>query len=163
MTIYQNAACDDQKLSDEEVYERDNIQLKILQVIKNFMYNEAAEIKKEVLDYFSLNLIFEKASFGIAPHDLKNCLPLTDLLNVRLQQKIIAFEILRNFTAGSPQFNSLLIECYENDFINLGYPKGEFSLPKTWTEFLIANITKFKIFLPELINSNIDEMENFIK
>lgn len=163
LTIYQNAACDDQKLSDEEVYERDNIQLKILQVIKNFMYNEAAEIKKEVLDYFSLNLIFEKASFGIAPHDLKNCLPLTDLLNVRLQQKIIAFEILRNFTAGSPQFNSLLIECYENDFINLGYPKGEFSLPKTWTEFLIANITKFKIFLPELINSNIDEMENFYK
>ncbi|RCK63957.1 hypothetical protein Cantr_10434 [Candida viswanathii] len=163
LTIYQNATSDNQTLSDEEVYQRNTIQLKILQVIKNFMYNEATEIKKEVLDYFSLNLIFEKASFGITKQDLKHCLSSSDLLTIRLHQKIIAFEILRNFTAGSPNFNSLLIECYENDFLNFADSKGVFNLPKTWSQFLIFNITNIKIFLPELINSNIDELEVFYK
>lgn len=161
LTIYQNSESVNGVLSDEENYERNIIQLKILQVIKNFMYNEATEIKKEVLDYFSLNLIFAKASFGINPQDVKNCLSSSDLLNVRLQQKIIAFEILRNFTAGSPNFNTLLIESYENEFIHLGFSDVEFSWPDTWTQFLIGNMTNFKIFLPELTNTNINELDSF--
>ncbi|KAL6449636.1 hypothetical protein SBY92_004553 [Candida maltosa Xu316] len=166
LTIYQKSSTEDEpevnEKEDEEIYQKNVIQLKILQVIKNFMYNEATENKKEVLDYFSLNLILEKASFGITEgKTIRSAVPTnSDVLHVKLQQKIVSFEILRNFTAGSPNFNSLLIESYENNFIQFAKAKN-IELPSTWIEFLISNITNIKIFLPDIITNSMKEMELF--
>ena len=59
LTIYQNSSTDNEieesipitsskgQSTLEEIYQNNDIQLKILQVIKNFMYNEATENKKK--------------------------------------------------------------------------------------------------------------------
>ncbi|KGU17872.1 hypothetical protein MEM_00994 [Candida albicans L26] len=168
LTIYQNSSTDNEieesipitsskgQSTLEEIYQNNDIQLKILQVIKNFMYNEATENKKEVLDCFSLNFILQKASYGLGDnnesisHHKSRLVDNTHITQIKLQQKITAFEILRNFISGSPHFNALLIDAYENDFVQFEYANGNTGIPNTWFQFLIQNVSNVNIFLPDL-------------
>lgn len=165
LTIYQNSSTDniDESIPItsskgqsilEEIYQKNDIQLKILQVIKNFMYNEATENKKEVLDCFSLNFILQKASYGLGSnetnsHHKSRLIDNAHVRQIKLQQKITAFEILRNFIAGSPHFNSLLIDAYEKDFVQFEHANGNTGIPNTWFQFLIQNVSNVNIFLPD--------------
>ena len=74
----------------------------------------------------------------------------THITQIKLQQKITAFEILRNFISGSPHFNALLIDAYENDFVQFEYANGNTGIPNTWFQFLIQNVSNVNIFLPDL-------------
>ena len=74
---------------------------------------------------FSLNFILQKASYGLGDnnesisHHKSRLVDNTHITQIKLQQKITAFEILRNFISGSPHFNALLIDAYENDFVSI--------------------------------------------
>ncbi|RLV94561.1 hypothetical protein JA1_001655 [Spathaspora sp. JA1] len=146
--IYQNSSTDFDKslkldkLTEEEIFQRNEIQLKILQVIKNFMYNETTENKQELMDYFALIYILKKASYGIGDYNYDPN-ESTDISKLRLEQKLVAFDILRNFTAGSPTFNVVLINTYEQEFAN-----NMNQLPDKWFQFLSSNIRNVKLFIP---------------
>lgn len=149
--IYQNSTSDFDEVSgltEEDVFERNVMQLKILQVMKNFMYNEASENKQEVLNFFPLSLILQKANFGIPPSDRSTSEP-KETRETKLQQKIVAFEILRNFTAGSPSFSRILREAYTDEYLRNERPEVRPFLPQNWSEFIIRNITEGSIFLSD--------------
>ncbi|KAK6205210.1 uncharacterized protein RJT21DRAFT_79936 [Scheffersomyces amazonensis] len=149
--------------TNEEIYQKNIIQLNVLYILKNFMYNEVHENKRDLLQYFSLNEILLKTLYGIIEeeeednnndineNDEKNKKLIADIKRLRLQQKLIAFDTLRNYTAGSTNFNTILIETYENDLV-CKYP--QYNLPKKWYEFLILNITTTKIFAVNRKNSS---------
>ncbi|KAI5965514.1 hypothetical protein KGF57_000780 [Candida theae] len=149
--IYQNSASDLENVSDitnDEIFERNVMQLKILQVMKNFMYNEASENKQEVLNFFPLSLILQNANFGLVAVDNLSSLP-NEILKIKIQQKVVAFEILRNFTAGSPSFSRILRDSYINEYLCKEEPEFQKLLPQDWTEFVIRNLTEASVFIPQ--------------
>ncbi|KAI5963713.1 uncharacterized protein KGF55_002593 [Candida pseudojiufengensis] len=133
--------------SVEENYENCLIQLKILQVIKNFMFNEASENKREVLNYFPVSFIFHTANYGVGGYG-RDPFGSTEVRQLKIDQKIVAFEILRNFTAGSPSFTQILRESYVTDYWDSGYD-GKQGIPINWPDFVLQNLTKVWLFLPE--------------
>lgn len=137
LLIYDNSTTDDTSLilSGEEIFQRNMVQLNVLQILKNLMFNENNETKAELIEVFPLDIIFQKASYGLVVSKDPN-----EIKNVKLQQKIVAFDILRNATAGSPNFNEVLVKNYENEFCK------HHKVPKTWTEFLITNIQGVEVF-----------------
>ena len=76
LTIYQNSSTDNEieesipitsskgQSTLEEIYQNNDIQLKILQVIKNFMYNEATENKRSFRLFF-VKFYFTKGKLWI--------------------------------------------------------------------------------------------------
>ena len=160
--IYQNSATDSDdvsNLTEEDIFERSVMQLKILQVMKNFMYNEASENKQEVLNFFPLSLILQKANYGITGLDSMVSLP-KETKEIKLHQKVVAFEILRNFTAGSPSFSKILRESYINEYLSNEKPELQALLPQNWSEFVVRNLTEASIFTQvrrESFNFNDDD------
>ncbi|KAI5969247.1 hypothetical protein CANMA_001694 [Candida margitis] len=149
--IYQNSATDFDdisELSEDDVFERNVMQLRILQVIKNFMYNEASENKQEVLNFFPLSHILQKANYGIISSVASSALP-KETMETKIHQKVVAFEILRNFTAGSPSFSQILRESYINEYLNNEQPEVQPLLPQNWSEFVTRNLTETSVFLPQ--------------
>ncbi|KAI5951220.1 hypothetical protein KGF54_004294 [Candida jiufengensis] len=147
-TIYQRSSeISGKQVTAEEIFENNVIQLKILQVIKNFMFNEASENKKEVLNYFPVSFIFQKANHGIVHENIKKSNIEIDSLKVN--QKIVAFEILRNFTAGSPSFTQILREAYVTDYWENEKYDSKTDIPINWPEFILSNLTNVSIFLPK--------------
>lgn len=136
------------KTNDEEMFQKNTIQLSILQILKNYMYNENQENKKELIEYFPISILFDKIVYGVAKsdnihgHDVGG--ESEEIKGLRLQQKIVAFDILRNLTAGSPYFSQYLIDAYDNKLDD--DVKKEDKLPMSWADFVIANITNFENF-----------------
>ncbi|CCG20897.1 hypothetical protein CORT_0A05090 [Candida orthopsilosis Co 90-125] len=164
--IYQNSATDFDVdvsgLTEEDIFERNVMQLKILQVMKNFMYNEASENKQEVLNFFPLSLILQKANYGITGSGTSS-VP-TETSETKLRQKVVAFEILRNFTAGSPSFSQILRESYIDEYLNNEKPELQPLLPQNWSEFVIRNLTEASIFTPQSTQSfNFDNDETLVE
>ncbi|KAK6459454.1 uncharacterized protein RJT20DRAFT_124688 [Scheffersomyces xylosifermentans] len=159
--IYQNATTSAEvgnfnldKLSDEDIFQRNVIQLNILRVIKNFMFNETNENKKELLDYFPLIFLFQKTTYGLCDYREDEA---TEVKKLKAQQKLVAFDILRNFTAGSPNFNAILINSYEKDFVTFA---DQVNLPRTWSDYIVATIRNVKIFTN--LDGSIDEDDEFL-
>ncbi|CAI5757069.1 unnamed protein product [Candida verbasci] len=141
--IYEMNTTDDIELSEEDKFQKNTIQLKILQFIKNLLYNEATDYKLDIIECnFSMLYILRKASIGLIKIDLNNSSEISQLL---IQQKIVSFEILKNFTAGSPNHNQLIIKEYEDPF----YSIFQNELPNNWSSFLVENIMNVKLFLSD--------------
>ncbi|CAK9436074.1 uncharacterized protein LODBEIA_P06320 [Lodderomyces beijingensis] len=147
-TIYHNSSSDAEfepaPLNEEDEYERDLVQLKILQVWKNFMFNEAGENKSEATQYFPVSFIIRKASYGLTAKDVTADLS-PENKQIKIQQKIVAFEILRNYTAGSPQLAETLRVAYREEFVDPEMDVEKF--PATWADFLVSNVVETSIFL----------------
>ena len=145
-----------QRWPAEEISQNNVVQLKVLQVIKNFMFNEAAENKKEAISYLPLSSIFEKASFGLSSDNLEDTA--SEIQYLRTQQKIVAFEILRNFTGGSPPLCEILKKSFATEYTinqqqlsdntnSTNFASHHQSL-LGWNEFVYASLVNVRGFLP---------------
>lgn len=130
---------------EENILQMETIQLNVLQIIKNYMYNENQENKIEMLSYFKLSTIFDKTLIGIT-NEWKNKRISAEVRQLLLKQKIVAFDILRNLTAGSPHFSEHLTEVFERDYLT-SIPSLS-GAPRDWTEYLIRNIVNYELFDP---------------
>ncbi|KAK6461039.1 hypothetical protein DFJ63DRAFT_307964 [Scheffersomyces coipomensis] len=157
------------KYSISDIYRANTIQLNVLQILRSYMYNETNVNKKDVLSYFPLDEILLNTLYGLIFDDANESEHyinennededestkklLQELRHLKLKKKLRAFNIIRNYTAGSPNFNNNLIENYETLFIKK-YP--QYKLPSKWHEFLILNLTSINIF-PERKKYDIEE------
>ena len=130
---------------EENILQMETIQLNVLQIIKNYMYNENQENKIEMLSYFKLSTIFDKTLIGVT-NEWKNKKISAEVRQLLLKQKIVAFDILRNLTAGSPHFSEHLTEVFERDYLT-SIPSLS-GAPRDWTEYLIRNIVNYDLFDP---------------
>lgn len=123
--------------SEESKHQMLLTQLNVMQVIKNYMFNETNENKSEILDFFPLISILENTFYGF---EIKEELEVFKF--IKLQKKLASFDILRNFTAGSPLFAKELVQTYESswDFYR------EYDLPPKWFDYVVATLTNFRIF-----------------
>lgn len=112
------------------------VKLNVLQVLRSFMGIETNENKMEVLDHFGWHSIFSKASFGVFHSDFS-----PESKRLRIQQKLVAIDILRNCTAGSEELCKNLVEFYQNEFVRV-----HVGLPRSWPEFVIMNIENGDLF-----------------
>jgi hypothetical protein len=117
-------------------YQYNTIQLNVLQILRNYMGIETNENKKNLFEYIPLTAILEKASFGLIKEDVS-----LEIKPLRIQQKLVAMDILRNCTAGSETLCDEITVTYDKKFVSY-YP----SLPRKWFDFVIANITNFELF-----------------
>jgi len=117
-------------------YQYNTIQLNVLQILRNYMGIETNENKKNLFEYIPLTAILEKASFGLIEEDVS-----LEIKPLRIQQKLVAMDILRNCTAGSETLCDEIMETYDKKFVNY-YP----SAPRKWFDFVIANVTNFELF-----------------
>lgn len=129
--------------SREIAFEQLRIQLAILQLVKNYLYNENEEIRKVIWGYIPLALIFEKALYGVSS-------PTEHFKELHLQQlqhKVISFEILRNLTAASSHFSELMIGAYDS-FVAQQMQRLNFycEVPETWNQFLVKNLMSYYLF-----------------
>lgn len=146
------------KIDEEDCFQKNTIQLSILQILKNYMYNENQENKKELIEYFPISILFDKITYGIGTiDDFENYGKgdSEEIRRLKLQQKIVSFDILRNLTAGSPYFSQHLIEAYDNNMGNNA--GGQEKLPMGWTDFIIENITNFQNFESESERVNLNK------
>lgn len=145
-----------EEFNENEKFQNSTIQLSILQILKNYMYNENQENKKELIEYFPIAMFFDKMVYGIADENTDGS---KEIRQLKLRQKIVSFDILRNLTAGSPYFSQYLIDMYENEFVLSGTNAID-NFPMDWTEFLIKNMTDFKLFDLDGQNSSEDILRN---
>ncbi|OBA19828.1 hypothetical protein METBIDRAFT_45154 [Metschnikowia bicuspidata var. bicuspidata NRRL YB-4993] len=136
----------------EIAFEQLKIQMGILQVIKNYLYNETEENRRMIWDFFPLSLIFELSLYGVFVDTEAD----SQLHEIRLQQKIIAFEILRNLTAASPYFS----EAIEKLYVEFATRNANFQpLPRTWNKYILESLLSFDLFLPfKNLRSDIDKL-----
>lgn len=118
------------------------IQLNVLRVLKNFLYNENQENKKELTFYFPIETFFKKITLeeAISSKTSGN----EYVRKLHLEEKIVSFDILRNLTAGSPYFSSRLVQLYEKEFAAKNERHG---VPKSWNDFVVNSLTKFDDFV----------------
>ncbi|GEQ68417.1 hypothetical protein JCM33374_g2085 [Metschnikowia sp. JCM 33374] len=134
-SIHSKKQCDKKDQKNKEVhevaYEQLKVQMGILQVIKNYLYNENEENRRIIWDYIPLSLIFELSLYGTTTRIEAEL----ELHKLRLQQKVIAFEILRNLTAASSYFSesieSLYFQFATQEVVNC---------PITWGHYLLENL-----------------------
>ncbi|CUM67583.1 uncharacterized protein PRCAT00005283001 [Priceomyces carsonii] len=153
--IYQRFANveDTSPLSDEsDLYRRNIIRLNILHVLKNFIFNENIETKKEINEAVPLSLLFERASYPLCGYTDE----LIQIKSLKMQQKIVAFDIFRNYTAGSSKFNKIIVDHYENVF-----SEGH-TIPSSWEDFLIANIKNLTPFSSSDTNVNFEDNDDLL-
>lgn len=154
--------------SSQNTIDGEQLNLIVLQVIKNLMYNENENNKiKLVNNYFQLSLFLPYLNYNKTVEDLAIELEgtstpsneVTEIHNMKLAQKLTSFDVLRNLSTNSNYFNqSLSLFISENLNIN-------------WDKFLIINMTNLSIFNPQFSkfsNKNIinllinDEYTNLI-
>lgn len=122
----------------------EQLNLIVLQIIKNLMYNENEDNKiKLVSKYFQLSTFLPYLNYRKTVKDLKleledhSSKEVEEIHNLKLGQKLTSFDVLRNLSSNSNFFNqNLSIFISENLNIN-------------WDKFLIINITNLSIFNPK--------------
>lgn len=134
---------DDTLEGEENILQMETIQLNVLQIIKNYMYNENQENKIEMLSFFKLSTIFDKTLIGIT-NEWKSRKVSPEVRQLLLKQKIVAFDILRNLTAGSPHFSEHLTEVFEKEYLTTLSP--DLGAPRDWNEYLIRNTMNYELF-----------------
>lgn len=123
--------------SRDVVYEQLREQLAVLQVIKNYLYNENEENRKFLWDYIPLLLVYEKTLYGIAAPPEEDA----ELHSLLMQHKTIAFAIMRNLTAASGFFSEAIRETYL-EFVQ----ESSRAVPKSWNDFLLQSLMRFDLF-----------------
>lgn len=123
-------------------YELCQVQLGVLQVIKNYLFNENEENRKYVWEYIPLSVVFEKSLYGIIVPASEDY----EIHRILLQHKVIAFEILRNATASSTYFSERMKELYLEFVISL-QQEGICYIPSTWNEYLVSNLLSYDLFV----------------
>lgn len=123
----------------EIAYEQLREQLGVLQVLKNYLYNENEENRKFVWDYIPLTMIFDKSLYGLTMPAEQD----KELHNLLLQHKIISFEIMRNLTAASAYFSEIIKESYE-EYLR---QKSELQIPTEWNDYLLGNLMCYGLFV----------------
>lgn len=131
-------------------YEHLREQLGVLQVLKNYLYNENEENRKFVWDYIPLSMIFDKSLYGISTPAEQD----QELHGLLLLHKIIAFEIMRNLTAASAYFSEAIKGSYE-EYLQREVQNGV-QIPTSWNEYLLQNIMSYDLF----VDSEKDDPEN---
>lgn len=150
--IFTRAALDTDGTVEDDLEKEENclqmqtIQLNVLQIVKNYMYNENQDNKIELLSYFKLSTIFDKTLIGIT-RDWREKTRSPEVRQLYLKQKIVAFDILRNLTAGSPHFSEHLTDAFEKEY--LPSVSNAIGIPGDWTDYLICNIVNFELFDPK--------------
>lgn len=145
ISIYENAQRDSQTADRTERLQHHTIQLTVLQILKNYSFNENQENKKELLEYIPISIIFDKSMYGLNGIDADD-----ELKEVQVKQKILAFDVLRNLTAGSLYFSEKMREFY------VEYLHSRSDLyPQDWTEYLITNMLSFELFVDFPPNHNV--------
>lgn len=130
---------DENQLNKEIVHEQLRVQIGVLQVIKNYLYNENEENRKFVWDYIPMSLIFEKSLYGIMtpPEDDD------ELHKLQIQQKVVAFEIMRNLTAASAYFSGSINDFY-GDYVRDHCGDNRIT---SWNDYLLENLLSFDLFM----------------
>lgn len=111
--IFRNSMAErDKSSSEDERFQLNTVQLSVLQILKNYMYNENQENKKDLVKVFPVTILFDKILYDV---DTSEKVGHESIENkkLRLQQKIVCFDILRNLTAGSPYFSRYLSHAFE--------------------------------------------------
>ncbi|ODV76928.1 uncharacterized protein CANTADRAFT_72348 [Suhomyces tanzawaensis NRRL Y-17324] len=149
---------DDMAVKTEDVYQRNFVKLNIMQVIKNFLYHETNENKQELLEYFPLATLIEKTFYcperKFSEDSFKSNIEIHQL---KLKQKLVAFDILRNFTAGSPHFNQIVINTYEESY----WLHREYELPNSWDEYIQYTLVDSVPFTG--VEGQFDSEEGFLR
>lgn len=123
-------------------YELCQVQLGVMQVIKNYLFNENEENRKYVWEFIPLSIIFEKSLYGIlipASEDY-------EIHRMLLQHKVIAFEILRNATASSSYFSERIKGLYL-EFVAAQQQAGTCYIPSDWNDYLVSNLLSYDLFV----------------
>lgn len=128
--------------SREAVFEQLTIQLGVLELIKNYLYNEIDENRKFVWDFIPLSMIFDKSLYGIIDESDED----PELHRILLLHKIIAFEIMRNLTAASAYFSKVIKESYL-EYLMVKHQEGKAYVPKSWNDYLLENLMSFDLFV----------------
>lgn len=140
----------------ECAFEQLRVQIAVLQVIKNYLYNENEENRKFVWDFVPLSTIFEMSLYGTGSPTEED----SELHKLQLQNKVIAFEIMRNLTAASSYFSEAIKELYL-EFVRQQLQNG-CNVPQTWNEYLLENLMSFELFMDGESEMEPTE-ENFFK
>lgn len=149
LLIYKNNQ-DDTKILNS--INKEQINLVFLQIIKNLMYNENEDNKIKLIDkYFSLEIFTPYLQYGSTPLSKSTLSEDTEIHNLRLKQKLIMFDILRNLSSNSNYFNEILSEFVGS------------KLKINWDKLLIMNITNLKLFNPQLTKFNNFNLINLMK
>ncbi|KAF5213065.1 hypothetical protein E0198_000580 [Clavispora lusitaniae] len=135
----------------DTAYESSKIQLGVLQIIKNYLYNENEENRKYMWEFIPLSIVFEKSLYGILIPACED----NELHKMLLQHKVIAFEIMRNLTASSTYFSEIIKDLY-TEFVQEQEKEGLHHLPSDWNDYLVSSILSFDLFVDV---STIDKLE----
>lgn len=122
-------------------HEQLQIQTGVMKVLKNYLYDESEEDRKDVWDYIPLLAMFEKSLYGTAGP----CEAEQSIHEMLLEQKVISFEIMRNLTVASSYFSESIRESYLQ-YAHLN-PFGDHEVPLTWNDYLVGNIMSYELFL----------------
>lgn len=141
--IYHNSTTGGEILGDS-TYQKNVIQLDVLQIVKSYMYNENQENKKELLEFLPLSMLFDKILYGIV--NKKTSGEDEEISSLKLRQKLVSFDVLRNLTAGSLHFSETISESY----LLYVEKKHDHSVPQTWTDFFVENVFNFELFVDEM-------------
>lgn len=152
--IYHNSATGSSKAGDA-TYQKNVIQLDVLQIVKSYMYNENQENKKELLEFLPLSMLFDKILYGIVDKRVPD--EDEEISNLKLQQKLVSFDVLRNLTAGSLYFSETISESYTLYVQS----RNDDAVPQTWTDFFVSNILNFELFSEEMPEGS--KKDNFFK
>lgn len=123
-------------------YELCQVQLAVMQVIKNYLFNENEENMKYLWEYIPVSMIFEKSLYGILVPASEDY----EIHRMLLQHKVIAFEILRNATASSSYFSERIKGLYV-DFVNEQEQKEICYIPSDWNDYLVSNLLSYDLFV----------------
>lgn len=149
LLIYKNNQDDKNILNS---INKEQINLVFLQIIKNLMYNENEDNKIKLIDkYFNLEIFTPYLQYGSTPLSKSTLSEDTEIHNLRLKQKLIMFDILRNLSSNSNYFNEILSEFVGS------------KLKINWDKLLIMNITNLKLFNPQLTKFNNFNLINLMK
>lgn len=144
MKAKQEHDCTDSKNDSgcDIMYEQLRVQLGVLQVVKNYLYNENEENRKFVWDFIPLSMIFDKSLYGIIDESEED----PKLHNLLLLHKIIAFEILRNLTAASAYFSEAIKDSFQ-EYVNEKHQDGQVYVPGSWNDYIFENLMCFDLFV----------------
>lgn len=137
-TIYKNAVAALENGDRRSRHQQYMIQLNVLQLLKNYMFNETNSSNTEILDHFPLTVILEQTFYGF---ERENTLDVFFDF-IKLQKKLVGFDILRNLTAGLSLFAKIVVKTYEDNWDSF----TAYQLPEKWFDYVISTITNYKIF-----------------
>ncbi|CAN3352937.1 hypothetical protein DICA2_A03136 [Diutina catenulata] len=136
-------------------YQQTFLQLNVLYVLKNLLFVDTDDNKREVWHYFSLEDIVAKTSYGLVRENVSQD---PEVHAVLVQQKLVSFSILQNLTAGSA-FYPVIVEAYDSFYAKLGRA-GQRQLPSRWNDYLLASLEAVAVFvdphLPEVDETDVE-------